>query len=59
MERKGLEVAMKIFLEKAGVISPGPIWVCFCTCYMYTADTLEDLVDVLNSEWEHDNHLVG
>ena len=50
---------MKIYQEKAGVISDGPIWVCNCEGYLYTADTLEELVALLNNEWKHDRHLVG
>lgn len=48
-----------IYLEKAGVISKDPIWVCICEGYTYTADTLDGLVKVLNSEWKYDRHLVG
>lgn len=50
---------MKIFKEKAGIISPNEIWVCICDGYLYTADTLEELVIVLNKEWKQDKHLVG
>lgn len=50
---------MNIFKEKAGVISKEPIWVCIHEGYMYTADTLELLVIVLNTEWEHEQHMVG
>lgn len=50
---------MKIFKEKAGVISESEIWVCICEGYLYTADTLEDLIIVLNNEWKHDRHLAG
>ena len=50
---------MKIFLEDAGVISKESIWVCIHGGYMYTADTLEHLVGVLDTEWQLDKHLVG
>lgn len=50
---------MKIFKEKAGVISKGECWVCIHDGYLYTAKTLEKLIEVLNTEWEHDKHLVG
>ena len=50
---------MNIFLEKAGVISQEEVWVCIHQCWFYTADTLEELSKVLNTEWEHDKHLVG
>jgi hypothetical protein len=50
---------MRIFEEQPGVISEGPCWVCIHNGYMYTALTLEDLIQVLNTEWEHDKHIVG
>lgn len=50
---------MRIFKENAGVISPEECWVCIHGPYMYVADTLEGLVQVLNTEWEWDRHLVG
>ena len=50
---------MRIFEEEGGIISEESIWVCICGPYMYTGDTLLELVKVLNSEWEHDKHLVG
>lgn len=49
----------RIFKEMAGVISPEDCWVCICEGYLYTADTLEHLIDVLNTEWKLDRHLVG
>lgn len=49
----------KIFKEAAGVIAPTEMWVCFCDCYMYEHETLEGLINVLNTEWEHEKHLVG
>jgi hypothetical protein len=50
---------MRIFQDKLRVISERDIWVCICEGYLYVADTLEDLIRVLNSEWKHDKHLVG
>lgn len=50
---------MHIFQEKAGIISENPIWVCICNDYIYTADTIENLISILNNEWEDDKHLVG
>ncbi len=50
---------MRIFKEKAGVISQHPVWVCIHNGYMYIEDTLDKLVVTLNTEWEHDKHLVG
>lgn len=50
---------MHIFYQEAEVISEEPVWVCIHECYLYTAPTLEALVVVLNTEWEHDKHLAG
>ncbi len=50
---------MRIFLEEGGVISEESVWVCVNDCYMYTADTLEELVEILNTEWRFDKHMVG
>ena len=59
---------IEIFKEKAGVISEDEIWVCTCSemtsvdsasGYMYTAKTLEQLIEILNTEWEDDKHLCG
>ena len=49
---------MRIFQEEAGVISENPVWVCVCEGYLYIADTLESLIEVLNTEWKADKHLV-
>ena len=54
-----LQSSFKIFKEKAGVISENECWVCICDTYLYTADTLEQLIEILNTEWEHDRHLCG
>ena len=50
---------MHIFSQEGGVISKEDCWVCIHNDYLYTGDTLEDLVLVLNNEWEDDKHLVG
>jgi hypothetical protein len=50
---------MYIFKEKAGVISEKECWICIHSCYLYSADTLERLIEILNNEWEHDRHLAG
>ncbi len=49
---------MRIFQEKPKVIGDEAVWVCIHDGYLYTANTLEELVEVLNTEWEHDKHLV-
>ncbi len=48
---------MHIFQEEAGVICDDRVWVCMHDEYIYTADTLEELVKVLNTEWEDDSNL--
>ena len=50
---------MHIFQEKAKIISKNKIWCCIHEEYLYTADKLEDLIHILNTEWEHERHLVG
>lgn len=50
---------MNIFKEKAGVLSPEEVWVCICEGYIYIADTLEQLIEILNTEWKNERHLVG
>jgi hypothetical protein len=50
---------MRIYQEKAGVISEGECWVCICEGYLYTNESLEGLIKMLNTEWKHDKHLVG
>lgn len=52
-------MTLTIVKEKAGVISPNECWVAFCQCWMYTANTFDELMVVLNSEWQMDRHLVG
>ena len=50
---------MKIFKEKAGVISKGPVWVVINKGYLYIHDTLIGVMWLMITEWEHDKHLVG
>lgn len=50
---------MKIFKAKAGVISPEPCWVCFHSCYIYTADTFLGLLWAMITQWNDDSNLVG
>jgi hypothetical protein len=49
----------QIFKEEAGILAPCEMWVCLCGCYMYEATTLKELIELLNTEWEHEKHLVG
>jgi hypothetical protein len=48
-----------IFKEKPGVISKDSCWICICEGYLYTGDTLEELISTLNSEWKLDKHIAG
>jgi hypothetical protein len=50
---------MRIFKEKAGVISEKPVWVAIDDCYLYTHDNLFGLIKTLLLEWKHDKHLAG
>ncbi len=51
---------IKIFREKAGVISEKAIWILYLHgCYMYGHETLWGLFKLLITEWKHDKHLVG
>lgn len=50
---------MVIFKERAGIVGPHGVWVCFHGCWMYTGDTFLDLLLVMISEWKSDRHLVG
>jgi hypothetical protein len=50
---------MNIYKEQAGVISDEETWVCMHDVYLYTADTLEQLIHILNTEWEHEKHYTG
>ena len=48
---------MRIYQEKTGAFSPTPDWVCIHKEYIYIAPTLEELIIILNTEWEDDKHL--
>jgi acyl-ACP thioesterase len=50
---------MKIYKEKAGVISQKEVWCCIHNEYLYIANTLKELIKILNTEWENDKHLIG
>lgn len=50
---------MRIFEEKPGVISEDSCWICTHNGYMYIAPTLGELIEMLNTEWEADKHIVG
>jgi len=50
---------MRIFKEKAGVISPESVWVCIYKEYLYIESNLIKLLFVLLFEWNDDKHFVG
>ena len=50
---------MKIYKEKPGIISKDEVWVCIHDDYLYTTDTLQELIEILNTEWEADKNFVG
>lgn len=52
-------INFQIFKERAGVISPKPIWVCFESCWMYEDYSLLKLIWIIITEWRNDRHLVG
>jgi hypothetical protein len=43
--------------EGAGIISPGPIWVCYHQEYLYCHESLLKLLWIVVTEWRHDRHL--
>lgn len=49
---------MKIFKEKAGVISKEPVWVCLHDCYMYTGDTFIGLLWNMVKYWNDDKMMI-
>lgn len=55
MKGKGDE--LRLYKERAGLISENEVWCCAHEGYLYTADTLKELIKVLNDEWEDDRHL--
>lgn len=58
--KSNMEVyVMHIFESKPGEIGPDKYWCCGHEGYLYIGDTLEDLITILNTEWEDDKHLVG
>lgn len=48
---------MKIF--KDSTIFEVPMWICLCEGYMYESETIEGLIEKLNTEWKHDKHMIG
>lgn len=52
-------LGLVIFKERAGVISPRPVWVAFISEYMYTGDTLPGLLLNIARQWKDDKNLIG
>lgn len=50
---------MKLFKEKAGVISENPVWVLIDGPYLYVRPTLMSLLCQVVIQWRDDRHLVG
>ena len=48
---------MKLFREKPGVISEGPLWGFIDKEYLYLHPKLLGLFWIVITEWEHDKHL--
>ena len=48
-----------IYKEKRGVISDGPCWCCWHSCYLYTGDTFLQLVRNIVKYWKDDICLIG
>ena len=48
----------QLIREKAGVISPGPTWVClYGGCYIHYNESLVKLLWEVVREYKHDRHL--
>jgi hypothetical protein len=50
---------MRVFKEKAGVISKESVWVCVDRYWLYIADTYLELLKMFITEHCNDKHLVG
>lgn len=50
---------MKIYKEKAGIISEYPIWIILHEGYLYESRTLFRVLWLFITEYKHDKHLVG
>jgi hypothetical protein len=47
------------FKERAGIISPNELWICFKDEYMYDSPTLFGLIKQIITEYRDDKHLIG
>jgi len=48
---------MHIFKQAAGVISKEDVYICIHEGWMYIGNTMDELILILNTEWEFDKHL--
>lgn len=51
--------SLVIFKEKAGVISEGPLWICFHSCWMYTGESFLKLLYNIVKFWKSDRNIIG
>lgn len=50
---------MRLWKERAGVISEGPCWVFMQECWLYTSTNMFNLIWIVATQWHSDRHLVG
>ncbi len=50
---------MKLYKEKANVISEKPIWIFMYKGWLYTGESLLKLVFIVITQWKQDKHLAG
>lgn len=50
---------MKLFKEKAGIISPGTCWVFIDYPYLYIHENFFGLLWQIVTQWRRDQHLAG
>jgi hypothetical protein len=48
---------MKIFKDTQSFDEP--VWICIHGEYIYASESIYGLIDILNTEWEHDKHIAG
>lgn len=48
-----------IYKAKPNDVSKKAIWVCVHDCYLYTGDTLFQLLKQMFNNWDSDQHFVG
>jgi len=48
-----------IYKAKANSLSNKNVWICLSGCYLYTGDTLFQLLKQMINNWESDHHMIG